>query len=234
MATKRILATVCLRTAVTLALLALFSSVTQAQQVQLSYFKNYFVTGDYAVGGVSLSGKTGAVSSSINFSGVPCTSGPGLFAGVVPCTSKGAQPADVIAAFLYWQTIETTAPCSPQCGSSGSGSFNGSANTFNGVELGNPTVAACAAGGGTQSNAYARVYRADVLRFLPINNTTDVRVGNGTQTFTLTSSSTNTQFADRAAAVGSDLRRLLHRYSRRRRPGPNHGRLLSGCEEPCG
>jgi hypothetical protein len=201
MATKRILATVCLRTAVTLALLALFSSVTQAQQVQLSYFKNYFVTGDYAVGGVSLSGKTGAVSSSINFSGVPCTSGPGLFAGVVPCTSKGAQPADVIAAFLYWQTIETTAPCSPQCGSSGSGSFNGSANTFNGVELGNPTVAACAAGGGTQSNAYARVYRADVLRFLPINNTTDVRVGNGTQTFTLTSSSTNTQFVGASLVV---------------------------------
>jgi YDG domain-containing protein len=209
MATKRILATVCLRNVIALALLALFSSVTQAQQVQLSYFKNYFVTGDYVVGGVSLanaartvSGSTISVADSINFSGVPCTSGPGLAASVIPCTSRGGQPADVIAAFLYWQTIENTAPCSPQCGSSGNGTFNGSANTFSGVELGNPTVAACAANGaGTQTNAYARVYRADVLRFLPINSSTNVRVGNGTQTFTLTSSSTNTQFVGASLVV---------------------------------
>ena len=202
MATKRILATVCLKTAVTLALLALFAPLMRAQQVQLSYFKNYFVTGDYLVGGVSLSGKTGSVSSSINFSGVPCTTGPGLFASVIPCSTTGAVPADVIAAFLYWQTIENTAPCAPvQCANLGSGTFNGAANAFSGVELGNPTVAACAAGGGTQANAYARVYRADVLRFLPINNTANVRVANGTQTFTLASSSMNTQFVGASLVV---------------------------------
>ena len=209
MATKRTLATTWLRTAITLASLALFSSVTQAQQVQLSYFKNYFVTGDYVVGGVNLAGATRTVSGStitvadtINFTGVPCTNGPGLFASVIPCSSRGGQPADVIAAFLYWQTIESTVPCTPQCGSSGNGSFNGSANAFSGVELGNPTVAACAPNGsGTQTNAYARVYRADVLRFLPINNTTNVRVGNGPQTFTLTSSSPNTQFVGASLVV---------------------------------
>lgn len=208
MATKRILTNLCLRAAITFALLLLFSPLTRAQ-VQLSYFKNYFVTGDYVVGGVGLasvkptvSGSTITVADSINFSGVPCTTGPGLLASVIPCTAQGAQPADVVAAFLYWQTIENTAPCSPdQCGSSANGSFDGSANTFTGVELGNPTVAACAAGGGTQANEYTRVYRADVLRFLPINNSANVRVANGTQTFTLTSSSTNTQFVGASLVV---------------------------------
>ncbi len=213
MATKRT-ASVCLRTAVTLVLLALVSPLMRAQ-VQLSYFKNYLVTGDYVAAGVSLANvkptvslsgtpptQTLTVADSINFSGVPCTSGPGLFASVIPCSATGAVPADVIAAFLYWQTIENTAPCTPvQCGSSGNGSFDGSANTFSGVELGNPTVAACAARGGTQANEYARVYRADVLRFLPINNTANVRVANGTQTFTLTSSSANTQFVGATLVV---------------------------------
>lgn len=200
MANKHVFSTFCLKAAATLALLALFSPLMRAQ-VQLSYFKNYFVTGDYAVGGVGLanvppavSGSTITVADSINFSGVPCTSGPGLLSGVIPCTAKGAQPADVIAAFLYWQTIEGA-----QTPNSANGTFNGTANTFTGIALGNPTVAACNAT--AQSPTYAHVYRADVLRFLPINNTANVYVANGTQTFTLSSSSAATQFVGASLVV---------------------------------
>src|ERR1700692_2460525 len=101
-----------------LGLLALFVPAAQTQTVvaqgPLNYFQNYFVTGDYAVGGVGgLSTKGANPTATINFNGVPCTSGPGLFALVVPCTSGGAVPADIIAAFLYWQTIEPTTSKTP-------------------------------------------------------------------------------------------------------------------------
>ncbi|MGA2880343.1 MAG: MBG domain-containing protein [Bryobacteraceae bacterium] len=188
-----------------LGFLAIFVQVAQAQG-PLNYFKNYFVTGDYVVGGVGLasvkptvSGSTISVTDTINFSGVPCTSGPGLSARVVPCTAKGALPGDVIAAFLYWQTIETSSTPT-----STAGSFNATPatkttpanpNPISGLALGNPTISACAASvGSTQTNEYAHFYRADVLRYLPINNTANVRVANGPQTFTLTSTSTSTQF----------------------------------------
>ena len=139
----------------------------------LNYFKNYFVTGDYAVGGVGLSGKaSGFGDRNDQLLSVPCTSGPGLFASVQPCTATGALPADVIAAFLYWQTIETTATPSYA-----SGAFDATAanpNPFISVALGNANASACAAGGGTQSGAYTRVYRADVLRYLPIKASANV------------------------------------------------------------
>ena len=139
------------------------------------------------------------MTGTINFSGVPCTSGPGLFASVQPCTATGALPADVIAAFLYWQTIETTATPSYA-----SGAFDATAanpNPFISVALGNTNVSACAAGGGTQSGAYTRVYRADVLRYLPINASANVRVANGTHTIQLTSTSTGTQFVGATLVV---------------------------------
>src|SRR5579862_8104038 len=208
MAIKRVVATFSFQAAAALALLSLLFPLAQAQPVQLSYFKNYFVTGDYVVGGVGLatvrptvSGQNITVSDSINFTGVPCTSGPGLSAAVVNCTAKGAQPADVIAAFLYWQTIENT-----ETPDSANGSFNATQanpNTFTGVALGNPTINACSANGGagTQANQYAHVYRADVLRFLPINASANVYVANGTQKFTLTSSSNKTQFIGASLVV---------------------------------
>src|SRR5262245_54167711 len=70
--------------------LALLAHTAQAADA-LSYTKNYFVTGDYAVAGVGLrgTGVGGFATGTINMSGVP--------AG-----------ADIVAAFLYWETVETT------------------------------------------------------------------------------------------------------------------------------
>jgi Bacterial Ig-like domain (group 3)/MBG domain (YGX type)/Bacterial Ig-like domain (group 2) len=191
-----------------LAFLALFVPAAQAQG-PLNYFKNYFVTGDYVAGGVGLANVkpvkgpvTGAVelTTSITLNSVPCTTGPGLLASVIPCTNKGAVPADIIAAFLYWQTIESTTTPSAANGSF-SGSFvptsatnpNDPVNPFVGLALGNPQISACS-GLGTSAQ-YMHNYRADVLKYLPINSTANVRwTANKPQTFTLVSGDTTTQF----------------------------------------
>src|ERR1700676_2700502 len=108
----------------TLGFLALFVQSGRAADA-LNYTKNYFVTGDYVVGGVGLrgTGVGGFATGNITISGVP--------AG-----------ADIVAAFLYWETDETTPvpsamngffdghaivgdvrgdPMNPQCSSSGGG-----------------------------------------------------------------------------------------------------------------
>ena len=127
--------------------------------VPLQFFKNYFVTGDYAVAGVGLrgTGVGGVATGQINFAGVP--------AG-----------ADIVAAFLYWET-EESAP-SP---ASANGFFDG--NAIVGKVLGSATNPACIAG--MVPGASARVYRADVLRYLPIDSTTSVHLANGPHTVKL-------------------------------------------------
>ena len=54
----------------------------------LKFFKNYFITGDYAVGGVGLRGLgvNGLATGSLAMSGVP-------------------KDVDIAAAFLYWQVV---------------------------------------------------------------------------------------------------------------------------------
>jgi hypothetical protein len=52
-------------------------------QTQLMFFRNYFVTGDYVVGGVGLEGQT---EGTFTVNGVPAE-------------------ADILAAYLYWQAI---------------------------------------------------------------------------------------------------------------------------------
>src|ERR1700678_543139 len=53
----------------------------------LNFFKNYFVTGDYAVGGIGLQGTGvgGTASGNLTIAGVPAN-------------------ATIVAAWLYWQT----------------------------------------------------------------------------------------------------------------------------------
>jgi hypothetical protein len=116
----------------------------------LNHFKNYFLTGDYIVGGTSLwrKGASGRAKETIEVSGVP--------GGV-----------DVVAAFLYVQTAEIV-------------QWSGIDHArFNGVDLGAGSASMAKAlnwdaatrpcwsvnwGGGRR----LVTYRADVLRFLPI------------------------------------------------------------------
>src|SRR6267142_4135667 len=89
-----------LRTAVffSVGFLALFAQVARAEDA-LKYFKNYFVTGDYVVGGVGLRG-TGVYSPSLGGSFATGTiniggAGPN---GSNPVPVTNGVPAGVVAA----------------------------------------------------------------------------------------------------------------------------------------
>ncbi len=142
----------------TLGLAALLPQVAQAEDNKLRFFKNYFVTGDYAVAGVGLRGQgiNGFASANIDMK----TSVP-----------AGADP---IAAFLYWQTVETTAKPS-----SANGFFRGKA--IDGRAIGDLNNPGCWSQGGTDgpNSSRGRVYRADVLRYLAIDPIKNVRIANG-------------------------------------------------------
>jgi hypothetical protein len=145
--------------------MAFFAPPSRADN--LHYFKNYFVTGDYTVAGVGLFGKgvNGLATGTIDMSG----------ANGAPATPAGA---DIVAAFLYWQTIETTATPSLS-----NGNFDG--NPVVGDAIGYAKTPSCWSQGGSAPNAYARVYRADVLRYLPVNSALDIRVANAKHTVQL-------------------------------------------------
>ncbi len=149
------------RTSVSLILplivLVLFAQAAWAGDA-LSFFNNWFVTGDYAVSGVGLrgTGVNGWATGTINMAGVPANAEP-------------------VAAFLYWSTAEST-----QTPSARIGYFNG--HQIQAAVLGssqNPSPACWSSGGTTGPQGTAGfVYRADVLRYLPVN-AGNVRLANG-------------------------------------------------------
>ena len=139
---------------------ALLSAQPGQAQGSLQFFKNYFITGDYAVGGASLWQKgevNGKASAQIAVSGVP----------------KGA---DILAAYLYVQTAETDR-------------WSGIDHaTFNGYDLGPGSSSLAKALNWELATtpcwtvAYPGgrrlvTYRADVLRFLPIGPNGKLVVG---------------------------------------------------------
>ncbi len=123
----------------------------------LNFFNNYFVTGDYVVGGVGLRGlgvngfATGTIS-------IPD-------ANSVPATGVPAG-ADIVAAFLYWQTVESGQTLAGQ-----QGFFNGYPIT--GAVLGNPNAPVSWSLGGctgsSQGSKTMRTYRADVRPYLKLD-----------------------------------------------------------------
>src|SRR5215467_1614609 len=91
-----------------------------AEAQSLNFFKNYFVTGDYVSGGVGLRG-LGVTSSAIQAvsggvgsyaTGVIHMSGvPGYVSNGVGCSMlvpRCVQHADIVAAYLYWETVAAT------------------------------------------------------------------------------------------------------------------------------
>jgi hypothetical protein len=151
--------------AVTLGFVLFSARAGQAQEDSLNFFKNYFITGDYQVGGVGLSGMgvDGIATGTIHFGDAHMNRVP--------------AEAEILAAFLYWQVVSTESL----------GTDSGSAGaTFNGYSLSSPEGLSLAkvldeagsapcwsSGGGTgRSDGSKRTYtyRADVLRFLPIGD----------------------------------------------------------------
>ena len=159
------------------ALLCLLSatSAVRAQDGPLALFKNYFVTGDYVVGGVGLRGQ----GTPLIVSGGVGSYATGVIHMAPMAGTNNIVPAnaDVVAAFLYWETI-ADASLIPNLKFA---LFRG--NKVEGKQIAPANTAACrgsGGGGGNQNNAQPLlVFRADVLRFLPFlaNSATGQPVG---------------------------------------------------------
>ena len=119
-----------------------------ATKKELPYAKGYTVTGDYAVGNVDLrptGGSSGFATGTIPMSGVP-------------------ENADILAAFLYWETIWTDKA------QVDGATFRGAPVTVvkaSSRALADKTAACYASGGGRKPKYTMTMYRADVLHLLP-------------------------------------------------------------------
>src|SRR5262249_43487135 len=102
----------------------------------LSYFKNYFVTGDYVAAGVGLqrTGVNGIAKGNITIVG-------GQASGQIP------PGAEVVAAYLYWQTISSSGTPDPSV--LRGAKFKGNDISQIAVLLGNGTAPCWSGGGGT-------------------------------------------------------------------------------------
>lgn len=143
------------------------SSWAQSGTNPLNLFKNYFVTGDYVVAGWSEGTPDGSGYAPGTIS-IPDTvqlkSTGGGQLGVPSAVPVGAN---IIAAYLYWATVEGN-----------QNSFAGQSAYFNGYAvagtvLGNPNAPTSWSSGGCSGSAQGsktmRTYRADVRPFLPID-----------------------------------------------------------------
>jgi hypothetical protein len=133
--------------------------ITPAANPTLTFLNNYFVTGDHIV----RSFDSGSATPSNGFVNGTIT---------IPGSSPGPEGipagADIVAAFLYWQALETTsAP------SSANAFFNGYSVT--GSTVGNDLQSSCWSSSG--STPTMRAYRANVLPYLPVVNGASQAVG---------------------------------------------------------
>ena len=135
-----------------------------AQTPPLAIFKNYFVTGDYVVGGwVEQSSANGFATGTIS---IPdCTQAAAMGQACPPPPVPAG--ADVVAAYLYWATVEGS-----------QSTFAGQQAFFNGYKiigdvLGNPNAPTSWSSGGCTGSSTGsktmRMYRADVRPYLPLD-----------------------------------------------------------------
>jgi len=129
-----------------LGFVVLFAQLAGQAQAQdaLPFSKSYLVTGNYVVGSVDL-----APGSAVN----------GFITGTIPMNGV-PDNADILAAFLYWETIST------QIAQVNGAKFRGFPVT--GVKAASnqltPETASCFSSGGGSGAAYTMtMFRADVL-----------------------------------------------------------------------
>jgi hypothetical protein len=166
----------------------LHSGLAQSGTNPLTISNNYFVTGDYVVAGVGLRG--------LGVNGYATKQFTMPDANSVPSTGVPAG-ADIVAAFLYWETVESS-----QTAFAGQNGFfrpvlqGGPATGYpiTGVVLGNPNAPVSWSSGGCSGNAQGsktmRVYGADVRPLLPLDSKGNV-LANGTYEVSLADSGSN-------------------------------------------
>ena len=140
-----------------------FAQTGSAQTpLPLGLSNNYMLTGDYVVGGVGLRG----LGDSSGFAtGTITIPDPQAYATNMPLQQVPAG-ADVVAAYLYWETVESSGTFAGQ-----NGFFQGYPIT--GVTLGNPNAPVSWSSGGcagsSQGSKTMVGYRADVSNLIPVD-----------------------------------------------------------------
>ena len=166
-------------------------AVAWSQSPPLSFENNYFVTGDYVVGGVGLRGLgvNGFATGTINI-------GNGMDT-IYPSPSVPAG-ADIVGAFLYWQTVESSQTSYQGQNGYFKATFSQGAPAngypITGVVLGNPNAPVSWSSGGCTGSSHGsktmRTYRADVRSLLSMNANGTVQA-NGSYQVTLADSGSN-------------------------------------------
>jgi X-X-X-Leu-X-X-Gly heptad repeat protein len=154
----------------------------------LNFENNYFVTGDYVVAGVGLRG--------LGVNGFATKQFTMPDANSVP--SAGVPPgADIVAALLYWETVESSQTALAGQNGFFRPVFSGgpkSGYPITGVVLGNPNAPVSWSSGGCSGSSLGsktmRTYAADVSRFLPQDAQGNVEA-NGTYEVSLADSGSN-------------------------------------------
>jgi hypothetical protein len=159
-----------------------FTQTARAQTNPLNFGNNYFVTGDYVVAGVGLSGLPQSGGFATGYIHMPD-------GNTVPDTGVPAG-AQVVAAFLYWQTVESSQnTATTQIGyfgpsngpSSGLSSGPPGGYQITGYVLGDPNTPVSWGSGGCAGNPQGskviHTYRADVRSFLPVDHKGNVLPG---------------------------------------------------------
>ncbi|HEV2102811.1 MAG TPA: hypothetical protein VGR58_08525 [Candidatus Acidoferrum sp.] len=158
-----------LRSAIAIGLLALFAyapsgSAQTPTPLPLGLDNNYMVTGDYVVGGWTKTGSKN-VSGTLMSTGTITIPDPIAYGGA-SFEQQVPVGADIVAAFLYWQSVES------------SGTFAGQNGTFRGYPitgtiLGNPNAPVSWSSGGcagsSQGSKTIVTYRADVSSYVPVD-----------------------------------------------------------------
>jgi hypothetical protein len=177
---------------VVLGLLSTTAQLSFAQSNPLGFSRNYFVTGDYIVGGVGLQG---------------LGDGSGFATGIINIPDKNSVPAtgvpngaEIVAAFLYWQTVEKSATSfTGQNGFFGPivDNSDGSTTAFryaiSGITLSASSPIGWGSGGcagASNGTKVLRTYRADVRPFLKLDADGNA-VGNGSYQVSLADSGSN-------------------------------------------
>ncbi len=136
--------------------------------IPLGLSNNYMATGDYVVGGVGLRGLGDGNGYATGTITIP---DPATYATNVPLQQVPAG-ADIVAAFLYWETVES------------SGTFAGRNGLFRGYPiigavLGNPNAPVSWSSGGcagsSQGSKTMVGYRADVSNLIPVDSNGNIQ-----------------------------------------------------------
>src|SRR5688572_10434979 len=138
-------------TAFTIFVMGCVLSIPHAALAQdaLPFTQSYSITGNYVVGGVDLAPQSqanGFVTGTINMTGVPAN-------------------ADILAAYMYWETIWTQPEQAEGARFRGS-AVNAVASSSH--QLSGATAPCLSSGGGADGTYTMTMYRADVLRLLPL------------------------------------------------------------------